>query len=210
MYSSGGRGGELYVFVGNNPLSQIDAYGLQATSAGTRPDFSCCNKDTTDKAKQELIDRYTAAKDYLETMGAPHNGSPSGPTACLSYALYIHKFLRPFPNCWTCWVECRRENMNPFHDTWDENAVVCESHPSSGASEKIVFDYFADRPAGENYDGWYKKVHPVLKDEGTKTWDTDCQGKCRPKAKNHPYDWTILDSLLDELERDKKSGSTTN
>ena len=45
-----------------------------------------------------------------------------------------------------------------------------ESHPAGGAaSEKIVFDYLASGPAGENYDGWYKTTHPVLKDEGTIT-----------------------------------------
>ena len=80
--------------------------------------------------------------------------------SCYGVFLDIGKFLEPTPHCWTCHLEDRKtSHLWGAFDYDDLNVIVCESHPRTGTSQKIVFDYWHDTPPAGDYSD-YLKNHP--------------------------------------------------
>ena len=136
----------MYGFVRNNPVSLFDLLGLS--------DNCCCDSATINNNKQQLNDRYNQAAGYLNG-SRPWPMPEEGDWSCLNVARNVGHFMAPTPPCWTCYVENRRSQniWYPFggYQSHDLNAVVCVSHPKSGNPQKIVFDYWHNAPAGEDY-----------------------------------------------------------
>ena len=141
-----GDGPNPYHFVGNNPISRFDVFGLYENC--------CCDANMIDRTRRILVGRYAAAESYLD----PHRPlimSEEGSWSCLNVARNVGNFMKPIPPCWTCYVENRRGpyKFEPFGGwvSHDLNAVVCVSHPKSGKPQKIVFDYWHHASPGEDY-----------------------------------------------------------
>jgi len=174
-----------YVFVRNDGVNAFDLWGLY--------DNSCCDDCTIEYYRNILIRRYNDAKQYLD----PHRPSPmpdQGAWSCLSISINIRNFMSPTPPCWTCYVEERWENKRggPYNTRFDENTIVCTSHPKSGTPKKITFDYWHNRPPGENYSGWFLTSYPLQGEVQSTARHADCAHRAMP---NHG-DYRHLDAII--------------
>jgi RHS repeat-associated protein len=184
----------LYGFVLNAPTVRYDELGLTC-------DCGCmvCDANMIDTGKKKLLGRYGIAKTYLD----PHRPSPmpeqNSGWACDGVAGWIGQFMAKTPPCWTCYVE---ERWGPPRWGWprriqhDLNVVVCESHPKSGPSDKIFFDYWHNAPPGQDY-SVYLKEYPGPGKVGQNFPEVDCV--CSSHA------WTPNYYILDLLISDPKS-----
>jgi RHS repeat-associated protein len=179
-----------YVAARNDLLNASDYLGLQVKGPYNN---CCCDDCTTEYYRKILLSRYQRAKEYLD----PHRPNPmpdEGPWACLSVSINILNFMAPTPPCWTCYVEERWEDKRggPYNTRYDENTIVCESHPKSGNPKKIIFDYWWNRPAGEDYDIWFSKSHPL---PGV-VMPTARHADCAHRAMRRACDYAHLDAIV--------------
>ena len=94
---------------------------------------------------------------------------------------------------WTCYVETRIPWTGIFGD-YDQNAIVCESHPEPSHTPgmgKVVFDWFLGRPAGQDYSAFVAD-YPIFSEKGPTSRYSDCS-KTDP---HKPMDYKNLISLL--------------
>jgi len=76
---------------------------------------------------------------------------------------------------------------------FDENTIVCVSNPKSGTLKKITFDYWHDRPPGEEYNAWYAKAFPMAGTVSADTRHADCANRAMP---GHS-DYRNLDAIIE-------------
>ncbi len=120
-----------YGFLGNHTTYSVDYLGLYNNC--------CCNEFAVAVSKAELESRYHAAYDYLQSVGVQHHADPNGKWSCGHVHPAVLNFMSPTPKCWTCVIENRKQPWWKIPQ-WDQNTIVCTSHPKSGPSEKIIFD----------------------------------------------------------------------
>lgn len=141
-------GPNLFAFVRNSPLAAVDSLGLDEYN------ICCCSTDKVKTGRDLLLSAYSKLKTTLEAMSIPHFGK--GGSSCSSVNLYIFDKISPTPPCWTCRMEHRQKNRWwlpwPIPRYSDHLAIVCQSHPRQGSGDEILFDYWGDRPAGEDPD----------------------------------------------------------
>jgi RHS repeat-associated protein len=172
----------LYAAVGNNPLSVIDILGL-----------ICCGGDEIEKYKQVLLARYNQGAAYLRSRNVPSGGKED--YSCFNINFNVLLYVQGArAECWTCRLE-HRSKYQPIvsgefpwlyfwgGDTWyDHWAVICKS---SDKRQEIMFDYWGNRPAGEDPNTWFRNRFPAMGgyNEATETLDDDFYRKGDPDAK---------------------------
>jgi hypothetical protein len=70
--------------------------------------------------------------------------------------------------------------------SWDENFIVCISHPITGKGETIIFDWFAKRTAGESYSS-FAADYPFFEHRGGWYTANDCSLPKKTKSRNILY-----------------------
>jgi hypothetical protein len=169
-----------YLVVRNNPVNRVDLFGLY--------DDCCCDASTIDKGRRKLLGRYRIAETYLDPH-RPFRMPETGSWSCLSVALNVGLFMAKIPPCWTCYMEERWQGRIIIGYRHDLNVVVCQSHPQSGAPQKIFFDYWHHARPGQDYSVFLKKypdpgaVFPNLP-------EVDC---------SKPYVWLPNYKILDVI-----------
>jgi RHS repeat-associated protein len=144
----GEDGGEnLYGYAQNHPTGKIDAFGMFPYVSNKNSYNNCCCKDNVVQAgRVRLANNYNQIERQLLNDKIPR--SSSNPSySCISENGYVLNQLRPAPPCWVCWLEHRGKSFVWLGGaSWDYDhwVVVCESLPSSGAGDKIVFDYWGN------------------------------------------------------------------
>ncbi len=143
----------------------------------------CCDQDTIDQGRYQLIIAFSKVRYAFEAAGIKHHGKDSA--GCMTVNGYaFNQLSSPSPTCWTCILEHRQTEhwWVPFPvpgrltDHW---VVVCQSHPKRGSYQEISFDYWANRPAGESPDVWFRK-HYDQPLGGMKGGSLDCAGNITP------------------------------
>lgn len=157
----GERGGwHLYAFLRNCPLNACDPIGLSAEK------FHCCDEQTINSGEETLKAAYEEKKKEMEKVGRPHRGK--GDNSC--YAVnsdVVNRLYERLPACWGCTLHHR--TMRPLGYVWrDHHVVVCRAKDKNGqVVRQITFDYWANRPAGESTEYFYKKYpHAENSDNG--------------------------------------------
>lgn len=136
-------GPNLYECLSDDPVDLIDAFGL-----------ACCDKKSIDAEKTQLLKNYASARSSLESRSVPHHGC--GQYSCDSVNYPVLNSIGNNLKCWKCREE-RRSHYFANH-WWDHWAVVCV--PNDGG-QPMLFDYWGDRPAGENPAVWFDKTYNV-------------------------------------------------
>jgi hypothetical protein len=148
---AGNIGENFYLFVHNNPLTIYDILGL------------CCG------TKQDLIDRYNDGANYLKGRYVPSGAE--GDYSCFNINFNILLYIQQkCIDCWTCRLEHRSRFvllLNRWYDHW---AVVCKSDETR---EELLFDYWGNRPAGENPNTWFRARYTALGGYNDKTESFD-------------------------------------
>lgn len=70
--------------------------------------------------------------------------------------------------------------------SWDENFIVCVSHPKTGKGETFIFDWFAGRPPGESYSS-FASDYPYFEKRGGWYTYNDCTHTNPRQPKNQSY-----------------------
>jgi RHS repeat-associated protein len=156
-------GGEnLVAFVSNDPTDSIDVFGLADGPQLKPSDNSCCTKPLEDKGEYLLKGKYERAVANLRRREVPHF-STRGENSCITLNHIVFDALTPIPKCWSCRLEERQNSalVRLSNDHWQ---IICKG---AVTGREISFDYWANRPPGEDPKNWfYKKYGPVLQTEG--------------------------------------------
>jgi RHS repeat-associated protein len=145
----------LYAFISNASVNFVDILGLSKADG-----YQCCDDETIGKGEERLKKSYEKAKKDMEGKGRPHKGK--GDNSCYNVNGEILGNLAPIPKCWTCDLEHRTRGSgyiwSPKSDHW---VIVCVAREEHGRKAKeMLFDYWADRPAGEDPDDWFRNRYP--------------------------------------------------
>lgn len=150
------RGGvNLNAFVGNDGVNQWDVLGLEGDS-----DTECCDEETIAEGEEKLNEVYKTTKQEWEDAGRPHKGVDDDSCFAVNSEILIE--FTPIPKCWECKFENGKTDpqggfMGIGRKSYDHWIVVCEATDEDGnRAGKISFDYWADRPAGEDPDDWFR------------------------------------------------------
>lgn len=139
--------GAEYRFAANRPLALFDILGL-----------ICCDSSEIARQRQYLTARYIAGAQSLKSRYVPHYGE--GDWSCYNINFNVLLYLQQ--GCQRCW-DCKLEHRSRFRligtDWYDHWAVVCKSRDHS---QQMLFDYWHDRPAGEDPEVWFRKVYNAL------------------------------------------------
>jgi RHS repeat-associated protein len=163
-----------YLFVQNNPIVKFDLLGLYANC--------CCDSQTIQDGENSLISEYNQAVSYL----APYRPTPmpdDNSWSCLGVSLNIGHFMEPSPHCWTCYMADHWTKRFGF-DIHDLNVIVCESHPQTGPTQKIVFDYWDLAPPAQDY-SVYESSHPDQRSPDVPFKSADCSQSQKWTANNN-------------------------
>jgi len=189
----------LYTFVFNNAITLVDLLGLSEQPlvpprkrAPEGCDIACCTADKTNGGKDELIARFNDAKALMDGFGIKRDPNSENGSSCYESNQAILQYMTPTPPCWTCAMERRR---GPYSKpgvgtgpsvSWDENFIVCVSHPKTGKGETIIFDWFEGRPAGESYSS-FASDHPYFEERGGWYSYNDCSQTIKRQPRNIGY-----------------------
>ncbi len=154
----------LYGFVKNNSLIHYDILGLD-----------CC------ATTKDLKDRYTTGANSLGGRNVPHGNEGDYSCININYNILLYMQQACF-KCWTCRLEHRSRFVLILNQWYDHWAVVCKSN---NTHEQALYDYWGDRPAGENPETWFRTRYPNpgMGDEGNDFYRNgqDCyEGKENP------------------------------
>ncbi len=156
-----------YLYSQGNPVNGSDPSGEQTevaeaigeAIAGTlgsliQSAVSAAARQATLKSGETiLIERYKKAKAHLEGRNVKHHGKRDA--SCYSVNQPIGKFLGPPPSGWTVRLEHRGHWYGfPFSTLTDHWGVVART--SQPQFKELLFDYWDDRPAGENPKTWFR------------------------------------------------------
>jgi RHS repeat-associated protein len=189
------------------------AFSVRTFPAPDSYNCSCCTADMITDGKNELMSRYKAGRDYLNEMGVLPDAEPGNRpnrASCYEANSQIMRFMSPTPPCWTCWIENRRPSLGPLDallvllglkSWWDENAIVCTSHPAPGErvlQETIVFDWF-DETQGKRNPGDPYSSFVADYGEFIEVRDRAAYQDCTPPSSEseRPRDYKWLDKLID-------------
>jgi RHS repeat-associated protein len=146
----------LYGFVGNDGVNWVDILGLEGNS-----ETECCDDKTIAEGKKELTEVYGKTKKEWEDAGRPHKGVEDNSCFAVNSEILIE--FTPIPKCWECKLENGRTDpqggfLGIGRKVYDHWVVVCEATAEDGSKAgEISFDYWADRPAGEDPNNWFRK-----------------------------------------------------
>jgi len=179
----GERGGlNLYGFVADNPIDKIDKLGNEPHMRRGVPhekpelpkysaDCSCCDAEKILEGRKSLEAQYNSMHGKFQNAERPHFGE--GDDSCYAVNSEIALDLR-VPKCWRCYLERRLRFshhvylMKPaYKDHW---VIVCRAIEDRGGvceetGEEAIFDYWANRPAGEDPDLWFREAYPIYDNE---------------------------------------------
>jgi len=185
-----------YLFIDNASIGGVDKLGLRGMvpqwppiSADLPPagyDSCCCDYKKIQEGRQWLINAYNEAKAFLDASGVKRDPYGEVGVSCHDSNLAILQYMTPAPPCWVCTMERRRPPKPvgyPLVDWWDENFIVCVSVPRGYT---IVFDWFMDRPAGEDYVSYIKDFPYFEHRDNWAVWN-DCSNVRSRRPKNP--DW---------------------
>ncbi len=179
-------GVNLYNFVGNDEVNKWDMLGLSDggffmfdfepyTPPKPKPDKSetqCCDDKAISEGENKLKEIYEKTHKQWEADGIPHRGKDD--YSCFGLNSLILIEFAPIPKCWDCKLENGRTDPQggwwifgrKIYDHW---VVVCQATKADGSkTDEISFDYWADRPAAENPNDWFRKRY---KNPGEPDWD---------------------------------------
>jgi len=161
-----------YLYCQDNPVNMVDpdghdAFGISMVMMEFSIQFflpellSPLNRIGTSPEEGEriLIARYNMAKAYLESRNVKHGGSHQA--SCWSVNSPIGHFLGPPPEHWICKMEHRGHLYGLINLTADHWAVICRTTPDVPQFREMLFDYWGDRPAGENPGTWFRAHYSV-------------------------------------------------
>jgi hypothetical protein len=146
----------LYGFVGNDGVNWVDILGLEGNS-----ETECCDDKTIAEGKKELTEVYGKTMKEWEDAGRPHKGVEDNSCFAVNSEILIE--FTPIPKCWECKLENGRTDpqggfLGIGRKVYDHWVVVCEATAEDGSKAgEISFDYWADRPAGEDPNNWFRK-----------------------------------------------------
>ncbi len=132
-------GVNLYGFVRNRAVNNVDKYGLQTLDFKEYAEKCCCTPRTIEKGEKQLRERYK----NMMALYAAHGRNPGGEggrKSCKNRAAGTMMALSPVPKCWQC------KEQRGFTHRWtlfahDHVWVVCQSIPIDGTPPKqIAFD----------------------------------------------------------------------
>ena len=139
----GERGGQnLYSILKNEAVNSVDALGLK-----------CCTDAKIAEGEKWLNARFNEASNKAKKLGlSPVRPGCDGAT-CKNSSSDIEQWLEPTPRCWTCSLELRRREPFGSSNNSDHQVIICKSHPDTGPSKEIIFDWW-----GDNH--WWHKIDP--------------------------------------------------
>jgi RHS repeat-associated protein len=157
-----------YLYCQADPVNNTDPSGNEieslmvsfsvSTILAQMPNVVSVGKATEalpEEGEKELIDRYNKAKAYLESRNVKHGGKRGA--SCHEVNLPIGLFLGPMPKHWICKFEHRGHWYGfPYSTMADHWAVICRTTPDVPQFKSILFDYWGNRPAGENPRIWFR------------------------------------------------------
>jgi len=122
--------------------------------------LACCDSATIAEGEQKLKDAYLQKKTEMEKAGIPHHGRGADHSCGTVNGEVLSDLNSSSVPCWGCTLQ--RRVKAPLGYTWrDHWAVVCAGYNSRAKRVKeILFDYWADRPAGEDPNDWFYKSYP--------------------------------------------------
>jgi RHS repeat-associated protein len=157
-----------------NPLPGFD-FDTDHSVSKPKPDKSetqCCDDKVILEGKNKLKEIYEKTHKQWEADGIPHRGKDD--YSCFGLNSLILIEFAPIPKCWDCKLENGRTDPQggwwifgrKIYDHW---VVVCQATKADGSkTDEISFDYWADRPAAENPNDWFRKRY---KNPGEPDWD---------------------------------------
>lgn len=149
----------LYGFVGNDGVGKVDVLGLEESSQ-----TECCDDKKIAEGKKKLMEVYAKTHKEWESDGIPHEGVDNNSCFCVNSRMLIE--FTPIPECWDCKLENRQTVPTGGFLWWgrtiyDHWIVICESTAKDGSkADEISFDYWDDRPAGEDPKQSFRKKYP--------------------------------------------------
>jgi RHS repeat-associated protein len=152
-------GMNLYEYVKGRVVNHVDPSGLTG--------FWCCTQMIRNWGKLGLQMRYYEIENLLEASGIEDGGDTDGVDSCFDVNSKVLEYYenRGLPWCWGCKL-IRRVVLAgyPWLGQWvvrDHYAVICESKNQNGyAYDRILFDYWGDRPPGEDPSVWFEIHYP--------------------------------------------------
>ena len=157
----------IYVMARNNAVNRWDVLGLKEGS-----ETDCCDEKTISEGNKKLTEVYEKTHKQWEADGVPHRREDDN--SCFNLNSQILIEFSPIPKCWECKLENGRTDPQGgwgpfFRNVYDHWIVVCKAtaQDESEAGE-ISFDYWANRPAGEDPNDWFRKRY---KNPGEQDWD---------------------------------------
>jgi RHS repeat-associated protein len=170
-----------YHFVHNNPICEVDVLGLDC----------CCEDWLVDENANILLFRYQSAHRYLDPHAPKRPFDSTGSWSCFNLAKNILQYMAPTPPCWTCHVENRLSyRLGGYFGWWDENSIVCTSHPVTGAQRTVVFDYYQD---------WTAVTYSTFSTQYPTPWYTGDDARsddCGRTDRHHAMDTRWLDNII--------------
>ncbi len=151
------RGGNnLYRFVRNEPVKKYDAFGKVDDDSAT----ACCDEKKRQEGWSILNRRFQNAAQYLHDHGVQLDPDDVDGVSCAQSANRILAFMSPIPPCWTCYVQRRSWNWNPY--AGDENSILCKPNKSCHwyswkppFSFPVVYDWWWQEYRNARYYGVY-------------------------------------------------------
>ena len=155
------NGGEnLYLAFGNS-IVKYDPIGLISSK------FSCCLQDTITDGKNFLIKLYEEKKEIMVSEGIPHFGT-GDTTSCnaVNSKILDHFLNSGMPKSWACTLATRWRMWSyvkfGYLSYANHTVVLCRSYDTKGKEvETIMFDYWGDRPAGEDPATWFYSRYDI-------------------------------------------------
>jgi hypothetical protein len=156
-----------YLYCHDNPVNKIDPsghdgielaidFGMMGIMA-SMPNIVTVGKAVEtlpEQGEKILIDRFNLAKTYLESRNVQHHGKNAA--SCIGVNQPIANFMSPLPSPWICRLEHRSHWYGfPISTLADHWAVVCRTGQGP-TFRQLLFDYWGDRPAGENPNLWFR------------------------------------------------------